>query len=99
MEISTSMLYTLREATRLSIEILENEGSKATDEAKRLLVDACVIENQHVGNTRIKPNSIEQIEWYAGQILSILIDEQYVAVNSLINCLDKFCPREATNVS
>ena len=34
----------------------------------------------------------EVLEWYAGQILDIVDNDRWFAVNSLINCCDKFAP-------
>lgn len=34
----------------------------------------------------------KQIEWYAGQIIAVVDDEAWYAMNALINNLDKFCP-------
>jgi len=46
----------------------------------------------NVGKTNMGPDEI--VEWYAGQILEIIDDKAWHAVNSLINCLDKFCPEQ-----
>ena len=34
------------------------------------------------------------IEWYAGQLLDIVDNQNWFAMNSFINCLDKFCPEK-----
>jgi hypothetical protein len=43
---------------------------------------------------RGKKNMTEQevIEWYAGEFLDIVDGQAWFAMNSLINCIDKFCP-------
>lgn len=50
------------------------------------------IEGIHVG---LQPEDFTEemtVEWYAGQGLSMLKKEQWFAINSWINCLDKFVP-------
>jgi len=42
----------------------------------------------HVGNTGIEGEAI--IEWYAGQILDIVDSKAWYAMNSILNCADKF---------
>ena len=32
------------------------------------------------------------VEWYAGQIVEAVEGKKWFAINSIINCLDKFCP-------
>ena len=47
----------------------------------------------HVGLD--EPLSSEQVvEWYAGQLLSIVDASGWFAMNSLINGLDQFCPAD-----
>ena len=42
----------------------------------------------HVGNKNIEGEQI--IEWYAGQILDIIDNKAWFAMNSIINCANKF---------
>lgn len=53
--------------------------------AKRGLGPGC-----HAGRTDL--NTYETVEWYAGQALDLVDREAWFAINSLINCLDKFVP-------
>jgi hypothetical protein len=48
---------------------------------------------------RGKKNMTEQeiIEWYAGEFLDCVDNGAWFAINSLINCVDKFCPALNTN--
>lgn len=48
----------------------------------------------HVGRTDLAGD--EAVEWYAGQILAVVDGKAWFAVNSLINCVDKFCPAVPT---
>lgn len=50
--------------------------------------------NMHVGK---KPEEFEgnrkmTLEWYAGSIIDIVYKQSWFAVNSWINCVDKFAP-------
>lgn len=36
----------------------------------------------------------EVVEWYAGQLVSIIEKKSWFAVNSIINAVDRFCPAE-----
>jgi hypothetical protein len=74
---------------RRVIEDLDRSGTgsaKACVEPLRALVQP----NVHVGRKDLSPE--ETVEWYAGQILDIVDTEKWFAVNSLINCVDKFAP-------
>lgn len=50
------------------------------------------VENIHVGLPPEQFTEDMRVEWYAGQGLSMLKKEAWFAINSWINCLDKFCP-------
>lgn len=47
----------------------------------------------HIGDAG-EDGSERCIEWYAGQLLDIVDHEAWFAMNSFINCLDKFCPEK-----
>ena len=64
-------------------DLLEREGLKS----------GCYTE-KYDGPEKMGPESPEQIaRWYAGQYLDIVENEAWFAMNSLINCLDSFCPK------
>lgn len=46
----------------------------------------------HQGRTDLEGKPEEIVEWYAGQLLDVLENKAFFAVNSIINCLDKFVP-------
>lgn len=50
------------------------------------------VRNIHVGRSDLVAGSDEVVEWYAGQALDVLESRSWFAVNSVINCLDKFVP-------
>ena len=80
----------LREEVRYCVNLLDDGGTDAVTDVIRRLKEAGAVNNIHVGNSDLDPE--QTVEWYAGQILDILEKGQLVAVNSIINCLDKFCP-------
>lgn len=85
---------TLRSEVRACIKKLEFSDVNCFPEIIERLKAAGAVKNIHVGkNTPFTDD--EGVEWYAGQILDILEGKQLFAVNSLINCLDKFCPEVA----
>jgi hypothetical protein len=65
-------------------------GHEAVGRVISKLKDAGAIRNIHVGSDAFSEDQIT--EWYAGQILDVLENEAFFAVNSLINCVDKFAP-------
>lgn len=64
-----------------------------TDTARALATRmraAGVIRNLHVG---LQPLGARQtLEWYAGQFLEIVETGAWFAMNSWLNCVDKFAP-------
>lgn len=51
--------------------------------------------NCHVGQSKDFLSDVEHaVEWYAGQLLDIVDNRLWYAMNSYVNCLDKFCPAE-----
>lgn len=53
-----------------------------------------IVRNVHVGKSPKSFTPIEGVEWYAGQILEALESDSLFAINSLINCVDKFAPKD-----
>lgn len=77
---------------REAVERLDVGGMGAVDSTLTALKEAGAIRDIHVGKKDMTPDQV--VEWYAGQILSVLEDKQYFAINSLINCVDKFAPAD-----
>ena len=50
--------------------------------------------NCHVG-TAMQDGDEQCVEWYGGQLLDIWDNAKWFAMNSLINCVDRFCPGDA----
>lgn len=42
------------------------------------------------------PTGEAVVEWYAGQLLRIVDDEKWFAMNSILNCVDKFVPEDTS---
>ena len=80
----------LRSVVRDCINELDEGGMSAVENVKSKLTAAGAVRNIHVGKKDF--TSDETVEWYAGQILDILENQSWFAVNSLINCVDKFAP-------
>jgi len=68
-----------------------------------VLIESGFIDSQHQGAKELDGMIMEDatdkqklmaIEWYAGQIISIINKEAWYCVNSLINTCDKFAPVE-----
>ena len=81
-----------RTVIRSIVDDLNTGGIDIVPQSIQRLHDAGAIKGIHVGNNSIQGEEI--LEWYAGQILEILENGDLWAVNSIINCLDKFCPLE-----
>jgi hypothetical protein len=54
------------------------------------LLDAGIQRNVWVGAKGMTQRQI--VEWYAGQVIDIILSKAWFAVNSLINALDTFVP-------
>jgi hypothetical protein len=75
---------------RAEIDRLD-KGSEATAETVIAnLTAGGVVRNIHVGGKNL--GKLETLEWYGGQIVDVLENKSWFAVNSLINCVDKFAP-------
>jgi len=86
---------TLRTAVRKAVKKLE----AFTDETPMESVEAIVAPlrdfikpDTRLGQRGMTDGSDECVEWYAGQLLSIVDKKAWYAINSIINCLDRFCP-------
>jgi hypothetical protein len=44
----------------------------------------------HVGKNDMTPREV--MEWYGGQLIDIVDNNFWFAMNSFVNCVDKFCP-------
>jgi hypothetical protein len=81
-----------------------DRGSTDTAQAWAEKVHAALAERGLAKNCHLDhPNHAamtedETIEWYAGQLLDIVDAKGWFAMNSFINCLDKFCPAPALTI-
>jgi hypothetical protein len=83
---------TTTETVRSVIAALDRSGPADVGTIVQPLRDLGIQPGVHVGRTDMKPGSLEALEWYAGQILEVVDREAWFAMNSLINCCDKFAP-------
>lgn len=88
-----------RSELRSLINNLAGDGPEQGSDYIQALKDLGVVANTNVGRTDMQDGDDECVKWYAGQLLEILESKDYFAVNSIINCLDKFCPEVNSNVS
>lgn len=80
----------LTKLIRTEIQSLDVGGTGVVPSVIENLKAGGVVRNIHLGNTNL--DALGALEWYGGQILDILEDQSWFAVNSLINCVDKFAP-------
>lgn len=82
----TTLTWLVRDVVRA----VEYGGTSAANVAAERLLGAGVQRDVHVGRDDLTAR--ETLEWYAGQFLAIVADEQWFAMNSWLNCVDKFAP-------
>ena len=87
----------LREVVRCTISLLdasdENTAAQAVGKLRLMYASELGLPPRvHEGRRDMDEN--ETIEWFAGQILDVVDSRAWFAVNSLINCCDKFCPEK-----
>ena len=84
----------LRSLVRQHATIVERGGMPEALDAAAAFRKAGVVADCRVG-TSPAPGSDDCVEWYAGQFLAIVSAGAWFAVNSWLNCIDKFCPPSA----
>lgn len=79
---------------RTTVNAVENVGPSSVKQlvepVREALTARGLYANCRMGCTAEKPEHI--VEWYAGQLLDIVDNEAWFAMNSLINALDRFAP-------
>ena len=90
----TQQQQEFRRAVRYNMGLLDGHGPAGIDIPGVIagLTAAGAQENVHLGRKDIAEGTHEATEWYAGQVLNVLRSNSLFAVNSLFNCLDRFCP-------
>lgn len=83
---------TLRTVVRECIKFLSEGSTERAENVTVMLKQAGAVRNIHLGRKDLIEGSDEAVEWYAGQIIDVLESEKWFAVNSLINCVDRFAP-------
>ena len=93
--VSTTKPHQNRARLRDIVNALDKGGTKSVLGVLSDLASIGAVRNVHLdtaGNRTLTED--ETVDWYAGQIVDVLESEAYFAVNSLINCLDKFVPEK-----
>lgn len=84
----------LRMTVRAAVQAIEAAGpgdlDAHVDPVRAILAGRGLAANCHVGNEELDDEAT--IEWYAGQFLDLYDRQGWFAMNSFINCLDKFVP-------
>jgi hypothetical protein len=80
----------LADLTREVVARLEKNGP---EEARAIVhpLRAYVAPGVHEGT---RPTGEAVVEWYAGQLLQIVDDQAWFAMNSILNCVDRFVPAQ-----
>jgi len=88
----------LRTTVRACVDALERGGEhtarRCVEPIRVALAERGLAPGCHAGRKDLADKPEETLEWYAGQVLHVIDSESWVAVNAIINCLDKFCPEK-----
>lgn len=68
------------------------EAQAAYFRIKELLEEEGLATNCFVGED-MKEGDDKTVRWYAGQFLEIVEKNSWYAMNSYLNCMDRFCPK------
>ena len=82
----------LSKLVRQVVQDLDKVGPEQASVIVKPLRKFGIAPGVHVGRKDLNPE--ETVEWYAGQILDIVDNKSWFAVNSIINLLDKFVPED-----
>lgn len=83
----------LTEIVRSVAENIDKSNENSIEECIKPLLEIGIKPNVHVGLKEEEFNNLTRIEWYAGQIINIVNKKSWFAVNSWLNCVDKFVPK------
>lgn len=90
------LIYLIRQTSSR----IQNAGPQSMPELVALLREV-VEPGCHVGRGNDMDASDEgfrlQLEWYAGQLLSMVDNQQWLGINSWLNCTEKFTTRRPLN--
>jgi hypothetical protein len=83
-----------RTDVRAALTLLDSGGPELVPRVIEALKAAGAVRNECMG-MRMTDGDDTCVRWYAGQALDVLEARAFFAVNSLLNCLDRFCPTVA----
>lgn len=85
----------LRQALRQQANIVDKGDTAAAIAAARILGTHGAVRGCTMGSKEMKDGDDACVAWFAGQFLDIVESEAWFAVNSWLNCVDRFCPERA----
>ena len=71
-----------------NIEIVAKGDVSEAGFVRQTFEKAGIVEGAYVGEKNFTPRTI--MLWYAGQFMNIVTNQSWFAVNSIINCCEKF---------
>lgn len=81
---------TRRIFVRSMVTLIETGGSEACPVVTAALLAAGFKADEWVGDPC--KSEAKTVQWYAGQLLSIMVSGKPWMMNSMLNCLDEFVP-------
>lgn len=81
-----------RKKLRDLIDRLSGCGAASIPAFLAELQEIGAVRGVHEGRTDMHSGDDDCVAWYAGQLVDVLENRALFAVNSIINCVDKFCP-------
>lgn len=93
--ISTEGLVTLIRQTAVSVDKggTDTIGNAVAELRKHIAPDCHVGKGDEMNGSDAGYRM--QLEWYAGQLLSMIDSSSWFGINSWLNCVDKFTARQA----
>ncbi len=90
------MTQNLRELVRTAAKQLENGSTNSAAEimapVEAELKRRGLGDDPHCGRHDLDEDPEATLEWYAGQGVAIIKQKSWFAVNSWLNCVDRFAP-------
>ena len=80
----------LAELIRAVALVIDNSNEVTIQDAIEPLKNVGIYANMHVGTPQEHFTPRMVLEWYAGSIIDIVEKQSWFAVNSWINCCDRF---------
>jgi len=85
----------LRRVLREQAVILEKGDTVHAKAAAEILRANGAVSRCNMGSKEMSEGDDACVAWFAGQFLEIVEENAWFAVNSWLNCVDRFCPEKA----